>query len=295
MRAAKPCSPLGDRGCPFAERRWGTSIDRTGPLPILCVRESWCAIESPPSPGAKAPMLFPGDAPKPPESEDDGTIDPREAEPATRERGSSETANPPSSPPEGGPIPPVFPGSELLRGKSSREILGRIVEGDPFGMEERCVNRIRHHAMLLPVRRLALRSLARTATRAGRYQGVPCLADWLNESIDRSIQDLLQEEREEERNAMPVDAQDPRFTFLEDTLGLPVAQARKACIVFNDLPLEVRRSFQACIVDGKTINRYTAEGNGPPDKVESELRRALTALAILEDPGEDQRGGLHVD
>ena len=101
----------------------------------------------------------------------------------------------------------------------------------------------------------------------------------------------MEEDREAERAGQPLDGgQDPRYIFLSEALGVEASLARRVAVVFNDLPPAQRRVFYAVVVQGKSLNRHVAEGNGPPDRVREDLKSALLALSLLQDPGEG-RGG----
>jgi hypothetical protein len=97
--------------------------------------------------------------------------------------------------------------------------------------------------------------------------------------IDEALEDLVEEDREEETSGLPPTIPwDPRFAFLSEILGLEPALARRACLRFNLLPDDVRRTYFAVVIEGKTMRRYVAEGNGPPSQVREYLKRALGAL-----------------
>lgn len=181
---------------------------------------------------------------------------------------------------------PEFPGSELLVGSSPREIAARITPGDPLGFAGRCEARLRERALLVAPNRLLPRALARTARAAMSYRGTPPLANWLSARVDQAIEDCLLEDREDEHAHRPAtDPRDSRYAFVAEVWGVPPAVARAACIVFNDLPSVVRRAWWALTVEGKSINRYVAEGHGPPQRVEARVKRAIQAMSLLRDPG----------
>jgi hypothetical protein len=171
-------------------------------------------------------------------------------------------------------------GEALLRGKSSREILKRLLEGDPLELEARCREQIERRGYLIDVARLQLRSVARIARAApGRDGGVP-LSEFIAERIDFSTQELIQEDREAELSGIPcADPEDGRFTFLTETLGIPTPLARRACVAFNYLPERVRCAYFAVLVQGKTVNRYVAEGHGPPERVRADIEMAVQTIS----------------
>ena len=179
---------------------------------------------------------------------------------------------------DGGPS--EVSGSSLLRGGNAREILERILDGDPLELEARCRERIERRAYLLDLGRLHLRVVARVARAAPSWNGTPSLADFIMERIEYSMQELIQEDREEELSGSPAaDPHDPRFRLLVETLGIPIALARRASLAFNYLPERVRCAYFAVLVQGRTVNRYVAEGHGPPGKVKADIELALKTIS----------------
>ncbi len=184
-----------------------------------------------------------------------------------------------------------WPGRALLGRRNAREVISRLTDGDPLEIRARCIARIEHHARFIDVRRLQLRAVARIAHAAPRYSGEPALDPWLEERIDAAIEDLLNEDAEEDRSDIPAtEPWDPRYAFVSETLGIEPALARRACIAFNDLPTDVRRAYFATVVAKKTIHRYVAEGNGPPEKVKGQLQRVLDAIRAAIEPREGDGG-----
>jgi hypothetical protein len=182
-----------------------------------------------------------------------------------------------------------FPGRAILSAPNSREVLARLMDGDPLEIDARCRERILSRALMLALRRVYLRAVARIAHQGPRYRGVPELDVWLAARIDEALDDLLAEDREEELSGVPPTSPwDPRFAFISETLGIEPALARRACLSFNVLPDEVRHAYFSIAVEGKSLHRYVAEGNGPPSRVREHLNQALAALGLRIDP--DQGG-----
>lgn len=187
-----------------------------------------------------------------------------------------------------------FPGGEFLRGRSPREILARLVDGDPLEIEARCRERIETLAFLVDPSRTHVRAVARVARAAVRWTGETPLAELLQERIDFSIRELVAEDREEERGGVPPsEPWDPRYTFVSEILGIEPALGRRACIAFNSLPERVRCTYYAIAVLGMSVNRRTAQGYGPPERVKAEVEMAVQTIssAIGRPPGGP--GGIH--
>jgi hypothetical protein len=162
---------------------------------------------------------------------------------------------------------------------SARAVLARLIDDDPFEIGPRCVERLRTEALLLSLKQVHLRVVARVAYAAQRYRGTPPLTEWLDQRIVESVDEVLREEREAERGGLPAaDAAEPLYRHIANALGTEHALARRACIAFNDLPLAVRHAFFAVVIERKSISRYVAEGNGPPSQVKARLRSATDAI-----------------
>jgi hypothetical protein len=155
------------------------------------------------------------------------------------------------------------------------------MDGDPAEIAPRCRDMLRERALLLDPTRLHIRSLARIAHAARRLGNDASLDDWLRECIAKSIDDLVDEDRESERSGIPPsEPWDPRYAFMTEVLGLEPTIARRACAEFNLLPHRVRCAFFAVAIEGKTIRRFVAEGNGPPAVVRADIARAAGILGI---------------
>ncbi len=173
-----------------------------------------------------------------------------------------------------------FPGSEALRGRSPMEVLHRLLDHDPFELQGRSVGRLEARALLLAERRVYLRTLARVAYAAPKYRGVPPLDEWLEGRIDQAIEEILEEDLEAELSGEPLAVPyESRLVSLSESLGLEIGMTRRACLRFNALPDRARRAFFAVAIQGKTVHRYVAEGQGPPLTVVADLRLALDALS----------------
>lgn len=146
-------------------------------------------------------------------------------------------------------------------------------------IEARCRERMETEAYLIDLTRLHLRAVARIARAASTWNGTTTLEEFLVERIDVSMQELIQEDREAELSGIPSsEDESARHLFLEETLGIPAAMARRACVAFNYLPPRARRAYFAVLVQGKTLNRYVAEGNGPPEQVKADIELAVRSI-----------------
>jgi hypothetical protein len=177
----------------------------------------------------------------------------------------------------------AFPGAELLSSGSAEEILARILVGDPLGVVDRARAWLDTHAFLIDSNRLGLRAMAHAAHSAKRYRGKPDLHTWLELLMERSVKELVDEDREDERNGVPVVADEVApYAFIADALGIESALARRACVIFNGMVEYDRQVFYATSVLGKSVHRHVSEGFGPPARAEAALQRVLSRLNSID-------------
>ncbi|MCA9067039.1 MAG: hypothetical protein KDA96_28445, partial [Planctomycetaceae bacterium] len=120
------------------------------------------------------------------------------------------------------------------------------------------------------------------AYHARRYRGEPGFDEWIGAILDLAIDELCEEDRWEELKGLPVaDPEEPRYAVLIDETGIEEGCARKACVLFNSLPVEERRTFYAVFIDLKTIHQHVAQGNGPPNWVVAQLEHAIRTISGL--------------
>ncbi|HEV8113715.1 MAG TPA: hypothetical protein VGR31_13145 [Planctomycetota bacterium] len=176
------------------------------------------------------------------------------------------------------------PGGDLLRGGSPKEILARLVDGDPLEVRARCKEQLHLRALLLSLDRLQLRTVARIAYAAPRWRGEPPLGRWLVERIEHSMKELIDEDGEAVLSGIPdPEATDERYAFLSSLLGIEPQLGQRACVAFNAQPEPVRKAFFAVLIEGQRFNRYVAEGNGSPQEVKGYLRAAFRALGLADE------------
>lgn len=162
-----------------------------------------------------------------------------------------------------------------------RPVLRALIRQDPRSLRERCRRRRRAAGAFLPLDRLVVRALTRAAHAAGASGRRRALPD--DESVDRSIAELCDEQWTEEDLGVPLDpARDlPFYRTFARAVGVDLGRARLACVALNALPRDVRRAFFAVHLAG-------SEARGPA--AERRLRDARRALRrVLERTGE--RGG----
>ena len=174
---------------------------------------------------------------------------------------------------------------EILRIVDLKQRLRAIEKGDPLELGARTQRRLRKECLFLAPGRLIQRAMARTAIGALKYEGVPGLAQWLDEVITISIGDLLREQEREEYGRMPI-AESIDCEFYREFASfakLPERYGRLACLVMNQLARFDRETFFAVVVEGKSIHRWAAEGHGPPQRIKDSLKRlGLRMIQVIE-------------
>lgn len=180
----------------------------------------------------------------------------------------------------GGPEPEGHePWRVLFAGKDAYEILRRIVKDDPLELWPRCAERLLERCYLVDMERLFARTAARIAYAGPAYDGAPAFGEFVRERIDYAMDELMREDREEERDGKPmVPGEDARYTFVSEVLGMELGITRRGVCLFNVLDQRIRHAFFGLVVQSKRLRRYVAEGNGPPERVDEDLRIAFEQL-----------------
>src|SRR5690606_383102 len=108
-------------------------------------------------------------------------------------------AEPLPSPEPGTPRPAEPPWRGVLDVGSPREVLARLIAGDPLELGRRCQERTHSQALLLDSRRLYLRASAHVARHAPKYAGTPEIDIWLAEHIRKALKEIVAEDAERAR------------------------------------------------------------------------------------------------
>jgi len=142
----------------------------------------------------------------------------------------------------GDPFPAQDQLRALLLGASPQEVLARIATDDPLQLRPAVVERLRQRSQLLDASQVHLRCIALCARAACRYQGTPTLKEWLFERLDEAIEQVLAED-------LAAETDDGAWAPLAGPLGLDPLSARRACDVFNRLPILQRRAFFRLVIE----------------------------------------------
>lgn len=162
---------------------------------------------------------------------------------------------------------------------SPREVLARLVDGDPLGVRALVAERLSASRRLLDAERVALRTLARVARFACRYRGRPEFSNWLVERCDEAIEDILDEEREAAaRTAAFAPEPSEAFTLLAEPLGIEAHLARRACAAANDCAFDERDAFFALVLEARPLDEVAQDKDCEPTLLARRARRVLLAI-----------------
>ena len=161
-----------------------------------------------------------------------------------------------------------------------REVLPRLVEGDPLELIERCASHLTSDALLLDLERLHARSLALIARRSPEASEAD-VSEWITARIREAADQLVGEERYEERLGFPPSrVVDPRSEFLVGALGIEPAMTRGVSVSFHGMARADRRAFWRAVVSGEPLSQIADESGETRDQVIEGLRRVIRSLSL---------------
>ena len=184
-----------------------------------------------------------------------------------------------ASPPACPELPRTEVGSgarALLQGRSPKEILSRIVGGDPLHLRARVGRALEEQALFLDADRVCLRALALTSRAAVRYRGQPELEEWLGARVDEALAELLEEGPESGGAA-------GAFESLATPLGLDPRALGRACGRFHRLPLADRRAFFDLVLQARSLDDLARASAESATEIARRARRGLDALLAADD------------
>jgi hypothetical protein len=164
------------------------------------------------------------------------------------------------------------------RGTSPRDLMGRLLDGDPLGLQALGVTRRDELAYLISSDRMYLRAAARVAYGACIYGTTKPLDAWLLGCIDAGIEGILRDETAEHRDGVPVEEDEERYYHaVMDLLDVSVEDARGVCITFNALPYESRAAYFKFSLE-RTSLEQTRDASDEGQSLRDDLAGALRAL-----------------
>lgn len=174
----------------------------------------------------------------------------------------------------------------LLAFGGPREVLARIVEGDPLGLRPLIAAQVRARCVFVDADRVQLLALALCARDAPAYRGRPALDEWLLAQVERALDELVQEESERLDLPPARGVEEGAFAQLARPLGLEPAELRRSCARFNRLPQESREAFNAWVLERGSLDALAQRSRAGAAEL---ARRALVAL--MGAPPESGSGG----
>ncbi len=169
---------------------------------------------------------------------------------------------------------------EMLLCGSPREVLARIVPGDPLAIRDAVATVLRAQCLFLDADRVHLRALARTARAALRYRASGLeLCAWLIAQASDAVAEILAEDLDAPRV-------DPRSAFVQFArpLGLDPEVMRRGCVAFNRLPVEDRTAFFALVVEDVGLEEHARASGTTTNEVGRRARRGLEAVVRANHP-----------
>ena len=165
-----------------------------------------------------------------------------------------------------------------MHGRTPREILFRIADGDPLELGPRIEEVLDEDCLLLETARVHLRTLAATAY-AACVNGPPAeLGPWMRDRISESVSCLLAEDREAERAGDPIPTSGEPFLPMTAAFGVEHGLARRASVAFHSLAQDQRRLLCRIVRDGKPLSDVARELGYPLGEAKTELRAAVELL-----------------
>ncbi|MCH2105030.1 MAG: hypothetical protein MK291_00145 [Planctomycetes bacterium] len=170
--------------------------------------------------------------------------------------------------------------------EGARELLPRLVEGDPLELLPRCAAHLAKEALLLDLSKLHARSLALVARRFEEVSAEES-DEWLNACVEEAAGQLIHEEQFEERLGFPPPrAEDPRSSFLVGALGIEPALTRGVSVSFHHKSREERRRFWRAVVAGEPINGIAEDEGETREGVLESLRGVIRSMSLSGSPEE---------
>jgi len=164
----------------------------------------------------------------------------------------------------------------LLQGRSPKEILSRIVSGDPLRLRARSGRALEAQALLLDADRVFLRALALTSRAAVRYRGLPEIDIWLGARVDDALREVLEEGEDAPRAA-------GAFETMAAPLGLDPRALGRACARFHRLPFPDRRAFFDLVLHARSLDDLARAQGESVTEIARRARRGLEAVLAADE------------
>lgn len=170
----------------------------------------------------------------------------------------------------------------VLAGGTPREVLARLVAGDPLELRARVAAALASEALFLDPDRAFLRAAAHVARHAPRYRGQPELDAWLEARVLAALRELAEEARESSVHGRDVPAP---LAELAPKLKLEPAALARACAALNACERFERRAFRALVIEARELDLAARMLGSAPSETGRAARRALEAALAALGPG----------
>jgi len=172
----------------------------------------------------------------------------------------------------------------LLQGRSPKEILSRIVSGDPLRLRARSGRALEAQALLLDADRVFLRALALTSRAAVRYRGQPEIEAWLGARVDEALREVLEEGEDAPRpEGAGVARAAGAFETMAAPLGLDPRTLGRACARFHRLPFPDRRAFFDLVLHARSLDELARAQGESVTEIARRARRGLDAVLAADE------------
>lgn len=182
---------------------------------------------------------------------------------------------------DGSPSPAADDPSKLLHGGSPRQILGRLVDGDPLDLEKRCRTHLRHQGYFVDPDTVLHRSLARIAYDADLYRPERSIETFVERRVRKSVHELVEEQLGEELGDISPgrSTEWEYYRSIANAVSLPPDRARRICCALNALPVDARVAFHRVLVERAKLRAVAEELGRPLEVVQHDIRAGLLAIA----------------
>jgi hypothetical protein len=150
-------------------------------------------------------------------------------------------------------------------GRPPMELLRHFHDGDPLRMLQRGARRLAETGIMMCERRLFLRGIARAALAGCHYRGEPALDAWVGECVNRSIEDVLEEDRRADRHDEEID-DERHYRLLIDLLDVSAKKLLESVIADRAAPI------------ARSIDRAQSVARSLEDRVGRATRRVTHAF-----------------
>jgi len=169
--------------------------------------------------------------------------------------------------------------SRIREGGDPREVMVELCERDAPHLKRLCKRWMRTHAYFLDLTHLYACTVAWASVQAAEYEGEVPIEQWMEDRVQNAGNMLLQKDLFAEIGNDPPD--EPlleHHSVLRTLFRLPDSQARKACIILNNLPDEERHTFYALVIDRRRVAEYAKKTGTPKAKALATLERVLRTI-----------------